>query len=372
MENKLNQKTVSIAKKHGLDFQIANFGKRSYPLFYGNDIIRHLETFLREYGCGGKILIVSHPKIKKLLGGKIDAHLKNYSTHWALFPQGEVHKNLTTIDGLYADCAKAGMDKNSIIIALGGGVVQDVTNYLAATYLRGVPFVQIPTTLLSQADIGIGGCAINHGANKSIIGQFFQPRLAILDSSVLESLSKKEISNGIAEIINKVLCLSGCDTKKFEKDILKMLEKDLKTLQHYVKKSNKIKIKIIEKDETGTKGFRFLLEWGHEITYALEQNSHYSFSHGWALGIGMYGAAVLSSQLGHLSEKRVAHLKKIIEKVGLPTKLPAGVNKNKLIAHMHIVQGKKKFVLLKDFGDSFISKPLGLDQILACLDEIRH
>ncbi len=371
---KLKQKTSSLAKKYELDYQIANFGERSYPLFYGNDIIQYLGTLLHEYGCGEKILIVSHPKIKRLFESRINKAMKNYSVQWTLFPQGEKHKNLTTMNSLYTACAKANLDKNSVIIALGGGVVQDMANYLAATYLRGIPFVQIPTTLLSQSDIGIGGCAVNHPAGKSLIGQFYQPHLALLDSSIFKTLPQNEISSGIAEIINKVLCLGGYDTKKFEQDLAKMLARDQKTLQSYVRRANTIKLSIIEKDETGRKGSRLLLDWGHTITYALEQHLAYSVSHGWALGIGMHGAATLSSQLGYLSEDQVTHLKKIIKKASLPTKLPANVNILKLIGNMHLEQrtkkGEKKFILLQDFGKAFVSHPIGFDHILACLNKI--
>lgn len=324
------------------------------------------------------MLVVSHPELKGLFAETLENSLQNagLSFEWTLFPSGEAQKNLSTVYGLYDACAQAHIDKKNAVVALGGGVVQDTSNYLAATYLRGVPFIQIPTTLLSQVDAGIGGCAVDHPAGKSLIGQFYQPRAVIMDSSTLKTLPKNELVNGIAEIINKVICLGGSRTDGFNQDIRAIINGDENKALDYVKSSNKVKLGIIERDETGTNETRFLLDWGHTITYALERTLNYSISHGRALGIGMHGAAVLSQQLGYLSRDKVRELKQAIEDAGLPAELPVHVDNDKLINYMcldqKVVARRKRFVLLRDFGDAFVSEGIDDNQITSCLDEIRE
>ncbi|MCD6328323.1 iron-containing alcohol dehydrogenase, partial [bacterium] len=159
----------------------ADFGNRSYSLHYGADIFGLLPTILHKRGLSGKILIISNPTVKELQGERLMSALAGRDASWALIPAGEQHKNLETVSRLYVECAKAQMDREACVIALGGGVIQDTTNFVAATFKRGVPFIQIPTTLLSQVDIGIGGCAVDHPLGKSLIGTFYQPRAAILD-----------------------------------------------------------------------------------------------------------------------------------------------------------------------------------------------
>jgi 3-dehydroquinate synthase len=372
----LNKNAKSVSKEFGLDYQIAQFGERSYPLFYGDNVLQNLGVLLQQQDIRGKALIVSHPELQDLFGEQTERSLRSlgYTVKWATFPAGEQQKNVETVSQLYDASANARVDKSSAIIALGGGVVQDTTNYLAATYMRGVPFVQIPTTVLSQADVGIGGCAIDHPEGKSLIGQFYQPQLVIMDSFVLRTLSEREVINGIAEIINKVMCLGGINTGKINEDVEKIKSGDWETLRKYIKMSNKVKLGIIEQDETGTRGPRLLLDWGHTITYALERTFDYSVSHGWALGIGMYGAAILSNQLGYLDKNRVDELRRTIENTGLPTQIPPNIKADELIKYMALDQkikdGQKRFVLLRDFGDAFVSEYINDEQINNCLIEI--
>jgi len=374
----INKDLISIveetSKRLNLNYQILNFGERSYPLYYGEEILSQIGELFQHHDIMGRILIVSHPQLRNLFGERVEKSLAQagYVSEWVVFPIGEQYKNMTTLSQLYESCVKARINKSSAIIALGGGVVQDITNYLSATYMRGVPFVQIPTTLLSQADVGMGGCAIDHPAGKSLIGQFYQPRLVVMDSSVLNTLPETEVTNGIAEIINKVMCLGGAKTEEIEKDIHKIKLVDWQTLREYIKLSNIVKKNIIEEDETGLKGLRFILDWGHTITYALERVLDYSVSHGWALGIGMHGAAMLSYQLGYLGKNKVNLLEKTIESAGLPTKLPANIQADELIKYINFDQkvkdGKKRFILLRDFGDAFISEYVSDKQIINCLN----
>ena len=358
---------------YALDCRMAVFGERTYPLCYGKDVLKHLGTIMRDTGLQQKTVAVTQPPIKDLFGSRLERALADVVDFagWITFPAGESHKNLDTVATIYGACATFGVEKGTALIALGGGVVQDVGNYVAATYLRGIPLVQVPTTLLSQADIGIGGCAIDHPQGKSLIGTFYQPRLVLEDSALLETLPKDEISCGLSEIINKVICLGGGDIDEMVQDVAKIRAGSPGLLQNYIRRSNDVKINIIEQDETGARGLRVLLDWGHTIAHALERALSYSVSHGWALGIGMRGEAVLSHRLGYLDWKSVEQISLLIDRAGLPTTLPPSVKDDDLLrclgADQKTLGGRPRFVLLRCFGDAFLSAPVHESDVRACL-----
>jgi 3-dehydroquinate synthase len=355
---------------------LTNFGERSYPIYYGIDLIKKIDRMLKEHKIGNNILIVSEPFIKKKYQKNIENSLQknNCKISWYSIPSGERNKNLETIENLYKKCVESKIDKSSCIIAFGGGVIQDITCYLSATFRRGIPFVQIPTTLLSQVDIGIGGCAIDHPSGKSLIGTFYQPKLVITDLNLLKTLPQKEFSNGISEIINKVICMDGKKLNEIENDILKIKNKNFDTLEEYIILSNKSKLKIIEKDETGLTDHRLLLDFGHTITYALEKVMNYKISHGTALAIGMHGAALMSYEKNKLQPEKLKKLKKIIKKAELPIKIPIDIKIEQLINLMYfdqkIKKGKIRFVLMKNFGDLYISNPINEHEIKECFKKL--
>ena len=339
----------------------ARFGERSYNLYYGHDIFGLLPGVLDEKGLSGNILIISNPAIKELHGERLMDALIGRDASWALMPEGEQHKNLDTVAELYVRFAEARMDREACVIALGGGVVQDVTNFVAATFKRGVPFIQIPTTLLAQVDIGIGGCAVDHPLGKSLIGTFYQPKAAILDLKCLETLSDAEFVNGIAEIINKVAGLGG-KIDELKADMPAVAARNADKALEYIMEANRIKIAIIERDETGLSSERLVLDWGHTITYAIEKVTNYEMAHGTALGIGMHGAGLLSSNLGFMALERVEVLRDVIEMAGLPTYLPKEITSAALLPEMRndakAKNGVPRFILLRDFGDAFLSEPI--------------
>ncbi|MFA6548219.1 MAG: 3-dehydroquinate synthase family protein [Candidatus Magasanikbacteria bacterium] len=302
----------------------ANFGNRSYTINYGNNIIQNLGKQMDDLGLTKSVTVVTHSKLKKIYGDQISYILKKTGRkiHWIFIPQGEVNKNLESVQKLYTEFIKARIDKSSSVIAFGGGMLQDLVCYSAATYLRGVPFIQIPTTVLSQADIGVGGCAIDHPSGKSLIGTFYQPKLVLIDTKFISTLPEEEIQNGIAEIINKVVCLGGKNISTLYDDIPKLILKNEKMMLHYITQSNLIKLSIIEKDETGLCDTRMILDFGHTLTYALERATNYTLKHGFALGIGMRMALLLSEQFANLSKKTSAQVLQLIKRGGLPIHIP--------------------------------------------------
>ncbi len=353
----------------------AEFGDRSYWLYYGHDIFGILPSIIEDTGIGGNILIASNPEVKRLHGERLSQALGAATIRWALIPAGERHKNLETVAKLYLSCAEARIDRESCIIALGGGVVQDITNFVAATFKRGIPFIQIPTSLLAQVDIGIGGCAVDHPLGKSLIGTFYQPKAAILDLKCLETLPDAEFVNGIAEIINKVAGLGG-KIDELKADMPEIAARNPDKVLEYIMEANRIKIAIIERDETGLSGERLVLDWGHTITYAIEKVTNYEMAHGAALGIGMHGAALLARDLGFLAPERVELLREVIEQAGLPTHLPRKIDPASLLPEMRVdakaKDGKPRFILLHDFGNAFLSAPIGDNEIEKVLRQLRR
>lgn len=353
----------------------ADFGERSYSLHYGSDIFGLLPGVLEQKGLNGNVLIVSNPIVKELHGERLLGALNDRESSWALIPAGERHKSLDTVAELYERCARAGIGREGCIIALGGGVIQDITNFVAATFKRGVPFVQIPTSLLAQVDIGIGGCAVDHPLGKSLIGTFYQPRAALLDLKCLESLPESEFVNGIAEIINKVAGLGG-KLDGLKADMPDVVSRNMDKVLGYIMEANRIKIAIIERDETGLSGERLVLDWGHTITHAVEKVTNYEMSHGTALGIGMHGAAVLSRELGYMPPERVELLREVIEMAGLPTHLPREIEPAKLILAMRndakAQSGTPRFILLRDLGKPFLSEPIPDAEIEHLLRQLQH
>jgi len=374
----LSLNTFEVARSTRIPVDVesirAEFSDRSYNLHYGGNIFGLMPGILEERSLTGGILIVSNPAVKELHGDRLVGALGSRKVAWALIPAGERHKNLETVASLYVECAKAQIDREACIIALGGGVVQDITNFVAATFKRGVPFIQIPTSLLSQVDIGIGGCAVDHPLGKSLIGTFYQPRAAILDLKCLETLPDAEFVNGIAEIINKVAGLGG-KIDELKADMPEIAARNPDKALQYIMEANRIKISIIERDETGLSGERLVLDWGHTITYAIEKVTNYEMAHGTALGIGMHGAALLSANLGFMSPERVELLREVIEMAGLPTHLPEKIAAESLLPEMRndakAKDGKIRFILLRDFGEAFLSEPVPDSDVEKVLRQLR-
>jgi 3-dehydroquinate synthase len=355
----------------------ANFGNRSYTLLYGSGAVNDLEKQLAALKLEpSKLIIVSHPEIRVLFENKILGIFKNSDRkiHWVLIPSGEKNKNPETVEKLYLEFSNLKVNKNTPVIALGGGVLQDLVNFTTATFLRGVPFIQIPTTLLSQADIGIGGCAVDHPMGKSLIGTFYQPKAAILDPDFLSTLSDDEIRNGISEIINKVVCLGGKDLFELKEIIPKLLTHDSEALSQYILESNAIKLSIIESDETGILGKRFVLDFGHTLTYAIEKASDYSIPHGFALGIGMHAALILSQEKAGLSSGTKAAIISLIEQAGLPLYIPHDLTPEKLLSLMHVDQkvkdGMVRFILISDIGKSYLSDSIQDKELLKLMGQL--
>ena len=326
---------------------LVDLGAASYEIFIGTDILSGVEKFI-----SGKALLVTQENIFKLCAEKFPYEV-------AFIPDGETSKSLREAEKLYTRAIETGLDRKSVVIALGGGVVGDLAGFVAATFMRGISLIQIPTTLLAQVDSSVGGkTAVNHALGKNLIGAFHQPRAVFIDLNFLKTLPEPEIKSGLGEVVKYGVISDEKLFSYFEDNADKILSRDLKTLAHIVKRSCEIKAQVVGADEKES-GLRRILNFGHTMAHAIEEETHYEkYRHGEAVAIGMLAAAQISSELGKTSAANVTRLENLIKKFGMVTNC-AGLDADKLydvtFRDKKTVGGKVNWVLMKNFGEVEIS-----------------
>jgi 3-dehydroquinate synthase len=335
-------------------------GSSSYNIRIGTGLLTQVGPMLKEMGFADKAVIITDPTVKKLYGRKLKQSLTSSGFKVVLLevPEGEEQKSLETAGRLYQELTDFYAERTTPILALGGGVIGDLAGFVAATYLRGVPLVQIPTTLLAQGDSSIGGkVAVNHGLLKNKIGAFYHPRLTVSDISTLKTLSPRELSDGLAEIIKHGAILDREFFSYLEKNLDGIKSLDDRVLERVVSRSAEIKARVVEKDELDL-GLRNILNYGHTVGHAIESVSELKVWHGEAVAIGMLVEARISNRLGTLDNDDVIRLRNLTARAGLPTELPF-LELTKLIQAMRhdkkVLQGKMRFALLKSIGEVFIT-----------------
>lgn len=332
----------------------------SYEIYVGSGLLVQTGRWLRENGLSGKLVIITDPRARKLYGDALNQCLTKdgFSVTTLLVPEGEEQKSLETAGRLYHELTNCYAERTTPILALGGGVIGDLAGFVAATYLRGVPLIQLPTTLLAQVDSSIGGkVAVDHGQLKNKLGAFYQPRLVISDIDTLKTLPSNELANGLAEVIKS----AAIRDKKFfvflETNLDRIKSLDESALEETVFQTARIKAEVVAKDERDV-GLRNILNYGHTIGHAVETISDFKVKHGKAIAIGMLAAARISNKMGILDKNELGRLKGIIEKAGLPTEMP-DLEIEKIIQAMKhdkkVLRGKIRFVLLKSIGSAFIT-----------------
>jgi len=333
---------------------------REYEILVGRGLLGEVGKLLGQIGFQGIVVIITDELVKKLHSGLLVRSIKEcgYSPVLIEVPRGESYKSLEMAGVLYNRLAENFADRGTPILAMGGGVIGDLSGFVAATYMRGVPFIQVPTTLLAQVDSSIGGkVAVNHGNLKNMIGSFYQPVLGISDISVLSTLDSREISNGVAEIIKTALISDADFFDYLEKNISNLLDLNDMALEYTVYKTASIKASIVEKDEKDT-GLRNVLNFGHTVGHALETVSNFNFTHGQAVSIGMVVAGEISIRLGMFNREYQNRLINILQKANLPVDLPPIDVDRVLEVIKHdkkMRNGKLKFILLSSIGSPVIS-----------------
>jgi len=345
-----------------------NLKDASYNIYIGAGLLKETGRLLMEHGLRKRAVIITDTSVDRLYGSTLEHTLDNCGLAVSRFiiPPGEDKKSLDTVKTLYGSLAEVLTDRTTPVLALGGGVIGDLSGFVAATYMRGVPLVQIPTTLLAQIDSGIGGkVAVDYGNLKNIIGSFYQPKLTIADISLIKSLNKRDISNGLAEIVKHAVILDEKFFDYLEQEIDKIYKLDDSCLDYVVFRSAEIKSKVVTEDEKDT-GLRNILNFGHTIGHALETVSDFKLSHGEAVAIGMVAAGKISLKMDMLGNDGLNRLIALLKRAYLPIRLPDLSIESILEVIQHdkkVKNGRLRFVLLKSVGNAVISDVVTADLI---------
>jgi 3-dehydroquinate synthase len=330
-------------------------GERSYPIHIGRGLIE-ASALYAPHLSGGRAAIVTNEMVAPLYLARVKDAIEQ--TGAGVVPitveDGEQAKRWQNVDRVCEALLEARCGRDTLLVALGGGVVGDLAGFVAAVYQRGIPLLQVPTTLLAQVDSSVGGkTAINHARGKNMIGAFHQPRAVISDTAVLDTLPDRELKAGLAEVIKHGLALDAEFTQWLEKNIEKLLAREPQALAHAVRRCCELKARIVAADERES-GQRALLNLGHTFGHAIEGGAGYgTWLHGEAIAVGMVMAAELSVRLGELARPDLERVRKLIGRAGLPTAGPA-LSPERFLDLMSVdkkaEQGKIRFVVLNSIG----------------------
>ncbi len=369
---------TSISKAAPAQVRI-DLGERSYSIVIGTGLLNDAATW-QGLPRAAQAVIVTNDRVAPLYGERVVRALSGYypTVHTVVLPDGEQHKTWQSLNRIFDALLQQGCDRKTMLFALGGGVVGDMTGFAAACYMRGVPFVQVPTTLLAQVDSSVGGkTAINHPLGKNMIGAFYQPLKVVCDLDVLKSLPGRELSAGLAEVIKYGPIHDLAFLDWLEKHMEELRRCEPTALAYAVQRSCEIKAEVVGQDERES-GLRAILNFGHTFGHAIEAGLGYGeWLHGEAVGCGMVMAATLSHRMGILSDSGVERLRALIQRAGLPVVGPrlAEDNPSRYLELMRVDKkaeaGEIRFVLVDDAGQAHVrSAPDALvaEVINACCD----
>lgn len=352
----LSQRTLQVA-----------LGERSYPIHIGPGLLGD-PAWITPYLAGRQVMIVTNetiaPRYLELVRRGLPADLE---VHELVLPDGEATKTLACVSRIWDALLEAGFNRRCTLIALGGGVIGDMVGFAAASYQRGVAFIQVPTTLLAQVDSSVGGkTGVNHPLGKNMIGAFWQPRAVLIDTATLATLPAAEFSAGLAEVIKYGLIRDADFLAWLEEHMAALRALDPEALAWAIERSCQIKAEIVAADET-EQGVRALLNLGHTFGHAIEAHQGYgSWLHGEAVGVGMLMAADLSRRLGWLGDTEIKRIQAIIDAAGLPLAAPADMGVEEFLSRMRLdkknIDQSIRLVLMRALGDAEVydDTPAGL------------
>lgn len=335
-------------------------GTRRYPIYIGLSLLKNLHSYPPLAKGQRSVFIISNPTVAYLYLEQVKQALgPAYRGHY-LMPDGEAHKNLSTYEQACTAVLESGLHRDGIILALGGGVVGDLAGFVAATYQRGVSFIQVPTTLLAQVDSSVGGkTAVNHPLGKNMIGAFYQPEAVFIDLETLRSLPEREYLAGLAEVVKYGIIADLNFFEWLEKNTTAILKREPQALRHLIQVSCETKAKVVAADET-EQGIRALLNLGHTFGHVIEQTQGYGqWLHGEAVAAGMVIAAKLSKAMNLSSASDLRRTEHLIQSLSLPTQAPtltwddwkAGLYRDK-----KVLAGQVRFVLPTGLGSAIITE----------------
>lgn len=350
-------------------------GERSYPIAIANGTLSGIGNALAGSGYGGRLALISNPTVYHLYGKSVSVSLKaaGFDLVEILVPDGEEHKSLASAEMIYTELLKARLDRKSALVALGGGVIGDITGFVASTYMRGIDFIQVPTTLLAQVDSSVGGkTGVNHPLGKNMIGTFWQPKLVWIDIETLGTLPRREFLSGLAEVIKYGVIWDEDFFCFLEQEREKILALHSPALVRLISRSCEIKAEVVSRDERES-GLRAILNYGHTIGHAIETATGYTrYLHGEAVAIGMMSAALLARLLGLVDQQQTDRIGALIRSYGLPAVIPDAVGLVDLLSCMQLdkktVSGALTFILPEKIGAVRIEKGVTPEDIRKAVD----
>lgn len=346
--------------------------ERSYPIFIGQDLLNQPELWV-SYIRGKQVMVVTNETVAPLYLDIVLQGLKDFQTDSVVLPDGEAHKNLNTLEKIFDGLLNKKHNRTTTLIALGGGVIGDMTGFAAACYQRGVDFIQIPTTLLSQVDSSVGGkTGVNHPAGKNMIGAFHQPQCVVIDTDTLNTLPDNELSAGLAEVIKYGLIL--------DEDFLLWLEANMESLRERIPgilikaiyRSCEVKAKVVAEDEKEA-GVRALLNLGHTFGHAIETFAGYGdWLHGEAVAAGTMLAAKFSEREGWISTDDVSRVASVLSSAKLPLSPPKGMSADDFLDLMavdkKVINGQLRLVLLESIGNAVVTSDFNTSNLVKMLE----
>jgi 3-dehydroquinate synthase len=336
-----------------------DLGDRSYPIYIGSKLLAD-QSLLAPFIDGKRVCIVTNPTVSDLYLNKLKSLCSSQDLLVVTLPDGEQYKTMESVEKIFDAALGAKLNRSSVMIALGGGVIGDMTGFAAACYQRGIDFIQVPTTLLSQVDSSVGGkTGINHPLGKNMIGAFYQPKCVLIDIESLNTLPPREFSAGLAEVIKYGFIADAAFFDWIESNMQKLMARDAEVLAYAVRRSCEIKAEVVAQDEREG-GIRAILNLGHTFGHAIENNLGYGeWLHGEAVATGMLMAVDLSVREGYLPKELFDRAVAITAAADLPLKAPSKIDLEAFVDAMTVdkknIEGKIRLVLLKALGEAFVT-----------------
>ena len=352
-----------------------NIKERAYDIIIMADLLDDLSAKLESFVSKRKVLVVSDSNVSKLYADKVLSALKGITvdTDIALFPAGEPSKTLKTVERLYEKAVSFGLDRSSVIIALGGGVTGDIAGFLAATYMRGIDFIQIPTSLLAMVDSSVGGkTGVDLPAGKNLVGAFWQPKVVLIDTNTLQTLPEREVKCGLAEVVKYGIIMDNEFFRYLEDHVKELNELDTTCFTDVIARCCALKAEVVIADEREESGRRAILNYGHTFAHAIEVIRGFEkINHGEAVAIGMCMAASLSVADIRLDDAAELRQENLLRALHLPCSID-GVKPSEIYAAMHkdkkALNGKLRFVLPETIGDvTLVDDELNKTQIMQAI-----
>ncbi|HEU0265303.1 MAG TPA: 3-dehydroquinate synthase [Geobacterales bacterium] len=344
--------------------------ERSYEIIIGQGLLSSVGDSCQGLGLGSTVAVVTNATVGGYYFDTVSSSLTaaGFRVLRIDIGDGERFKNLDTLQQVYGELIKGRLDRRSFILPLGGGVVGDLAGFAAATYLRGVDFVQLPTTLLAQVDSSVGGkTGVNHSLGKNLIGAFYQPRLVLIDVATLATLPQREYLAGLAEVVKYGAVLDGDFFSLLEGSVAQLLARDSATLTRVIRRCCELKAQVVALDERES-GPRAVLNYGHTLGHAVETLTSYErYLHGEAVAIGMVQAARISRAFGYATDRDAQRIIALIAALGLPLELP-GVSTEDLVAALmrdkKVQDGGLTFVFNRGIGDALLERVTDLQRLI--------